>query len=338
MSFEQHVLRKARRIGARIVLPEVWDRRVVDAGILALERGLAGSVTFLGTEQERERVRREKGPLPGGVQVLDQLSDPGRSRLAERYFQLRRHKGIGMEEVAEAVKNPVVYGALLVKTGMADGMVAGAATTSGEVIKTALTVIGMRQNYRYLSTCAIVLGLNEKYGNRGELVLADPGMNPDPTPEQLAEIALASADTSQHVLGERPRVAMLSFSTRGSARHDKVDRVLQALRLVRERRPDLEVDGELQMDAALDPEVARLKCPDSPVAGRANVLVYPELNAANIDVKSIELFGGGQMLGPIMQGLSGAMNDLSRGCKTEDIVNVIAITALQHAMLQQEPA
>jgi phosphate acetyltransferase len=335
MSFEQSVIQRARRVKAAVVLPEIWDTRIVDAGFIALERGLAGSVVFLGTEEERDRIAHEKGDLPSGMQVLDHLSDSRRGQLAETYYELRRRKGISRQDAGEAVRNPLVYGALMVKSGHADGMVAGAATTSGEVIRTALTIIGMQSGIRWLSTCSLLIGLNPKYGEKGELVTADPGMNPDPTPEQLADIAIASADTSKHVLGNEPRVAMLSFSTKGSGKHEKVDKVVEALRLAREKRPDLNLDGEMQIDSALIPDVAKKKCPDSTVAGRANVLVYPDLNAANIGVKSIERFGGGQMLGPIMQGLSRAMNDLSRGSSTEDIANVIAVTAVQHARLAE---
>lgn len=269
------------------------------------------------------------GGPPGGVEVIDPAKCSKTDSYGALYFERRRAKGVTQTEARQVAARPLYYAALMVAAGDADGFVGGASNSTAETVRAALHCIGTPAKVRTVSTIMILCSRERSYGHHGQLALADTAMVVEPTSVELAEIALATAGSVRALLGIEPVVAMLSFSTKGSARHKEVDRIVEALRIVRARQPGLHVDGELQADAALVASVGQSKAPGSTVAGRANTLIFPDLNAANIGYKLVERLGGAAAFGPFLQGLAKPANDLSRGCSASDIYGVALVTALQ---------
>lgn len=317
----------------RIVLPEGQDPRVVTAANRVMEQGLAAEVIVLGTNDEISESCQKAGLTDRKFTALAHTTAPEFDAMADRYLQIRQHKGCTQEQARTAASDRIVYGNLLVHAGVCDGLVAGSIASTGDMLRAAFQVLGTAPGIKTGSSC-FVMDLKTPSPAGDEILLfADCGVNPQPNPEQLSDIAYATAQTCRQLLQVQPRVAFLSFSTNGSARHDMIDHVKAAVDIFKARlateKSDIITAGEMQADAALVPKVAASKAPSFDIAGNANVLVFPDLNAGNIAYKLVERLAGAGAYGPILQGLANPVNDLSRGCSADDIVAVCAITACQ---------
>ncbi|MGN0011905.1 MAG: phosphate acetyltransferase [Candidatus Bruticola sp.] len=319
---------KAAANRRHIVLPEGKDDRTLQAARMVTDRGYA-KVTVIGKPEEVRARAEELGFSLEDVDILDHTAADDFEEYANAYYELRKAKGMTPEEAHASMADPLYYANMMVRSGKADGTVAGATNTTAHTVRAALKCLGVQPGLKTVSSFFLMVVPNKTFGENGAMIFADCGVVIDPDPLQLAEITLTTADSCRLFLDTDPRIAMLSFSTKGSAKSEKIDKVTEALSIVKARRPELNVDGEMQVDAALIPRIGQSKAPGSPVAGRANVLIFPDIQSGNIGYKLAERMSGGIAIGPILQGFDYASNDLSRGCKAEDIVDTVVITALQ---------
>lgn len=328
MSAIDKIMEKARANVKHVVLAEGTEPRTVQASAKIVAQGVA-KVTLVGALDEVKKVANETGTDLEGVNVIDPAKSEKTAVYAKLLFELRKAKGMTIEEATRLVtENTLYFAAVMVKAGDADGMVAGAINSTGNVLRPALQIIKTAPGISVVSSCFVMEVPDKSYGQDGVMIFGDCAVIPNPTSDELAAIAIASANTGKALVGLDPKVAMLSFSTKGSAKHDLVTKVQEATEKVKTLAPALMVDGELQADAALVEAVGQLKSPGSQVAGNANVLVFPDLQAGNIGYKLVQRLANADAIGPVVQGLAKPVNDLSRGCSVEDIVSVTAITAV----------
>ena len=309
-----------------IVLAEGEDPRTVKCAAIVKKEGYAKNI-LLGNADKIKAIAAAENLDIDGIEIIDPAG--GNEEFAQAFYELRKKKGMTIEVARETVKDPLYYGNMMVKLGKADGMVAGAVNSSANVIRPALQILKTAPGTKIVSAFFIMVVPDCEYGANGTFIFADSGLNQNPNAEEVSEIAISSAASFRQLIGEEPKVAMLSYSTYGSAKSELVDKMQEATRLAKEKAPDLALDGELQFDAAVVESVAKSKAPGSKVAGQANVLVFPDLNAGNIGYKLVQRLAKAEAYGPILQGVAAPVNDLSRGCVAEDIAGVVAITALQ---------
>ena len=326
MAIIDKIKAKAKADLKHIVLPEGEEVRNVQAAVMIRDQGLA-KLTLLGNPAKVKEVAA--GADLTGIDIVDPAASDKCALYAATLYDLRKAKGMTEEEAAAKVLDPMYYGIMMVKMGDADGLVSGAIHSTGDMLRPALQIIKSKPGMKTVSSCFLMEIPDKSFGDDGVMIFSDCGVIPDPDAEQLANIALGAADSARSLAGMEPRVAMLSFSTKGSAKHDDVTKVQEATRIAKEMAPDLMLDGELQLDAALVEKVGQLKAPGSPVAGKANTLVFPDLGAGNIGYKLVQRLAHAEAYGPILQGIAKPCNDLSRGCSAEDIVATVAITACQ---------
>lgn len=312
----------------RIVLAEGEEERTIKAAEVIVKNSLA-KLILIGDETKIKNKAKELGADIEGVQYVNpELSDKA-AVYADKFYELRKKKGVTPEKAQQIVKDPIYFATMMLKEGDADGLVSGAIHTTGDLLRPGLQIVKTAPGTSMVSGFFVMMVPNCDYGENGLLLFADCAVNPNPTAEELASIAITTAETAKKLCNIDPKVAMLSFSTYGSAKHEMVDKVRNATEIAKKMRPDLDIDGELQLDAAIVERVAKLKAPGSNVAGKANVLVFPDLQTGNIGYKLVQRFANAEAIGPICQGFAKPINDLSRGCSFEDIVNVVAVTVVE---------
>lgn len=331
MGLMESIRNKAKLAGKKIVLPEGTEERTLKAADFILKEQIA-KIILLGDPEKIFELASEWGleNISKAV-IINPKNNPRKQEFADMLFEIRKNKGLSMEHAMQLVEDPLYLATLLIKKGEADGEVAGAANATGDVLRPAFQIVKTLPGISVVSGAFIMIFKEHKHVPDGLLVFADCAVHPDPTDAELAQIAVSTAQTARSIAGIVPRVAMLSFSTKGSAKHPLCDKVISATRIAREMEPTLEIDGEMQSDTAIVESVGMHKAPGSHVAGKANVLVFPDLQSGNIAYKLVQRLAGAEAIGPVLQGLAAPINDLSRGCSVSDIVNLVAITANQAA-------
>lgn len=322
---------RARKLNKRIVLPEGTEERTLKAADQVIAEGLA-RIILIGNPEEISQLA-DKLDLKniGKVQIVDPVSHKMKDHYVDMMVDIRKNKGLTRNEAMNLIENPLYLSVMMIKNGDADGEVAGATNATGDVLRPAFQYVKTKPGISVVSGAFIMIHPDTSFGDDGVMVFADSAVHPDPTDKELAEIAVATARTTKSILGIEPRVAMISFSTKGSAKHEMVDKVINATRMAREMAPDLQIDGELQVDAALVEAIGKKKAPDSKIAGRANVMIFSSLDVGNVAYKLVQRLGKAEAIGPVLQGMAAPINDLSRGCSVSDIVSLVAITANQSA-------
>ena len=328
MNFIDEIKQRAKKEIKTIILPEAEDKRVLEAAKQVMEEGFA-KIVLVGNK-EKVNVKANKFNIDlSGIEIVDPASSEKYEEYVQRFYELRKEKGMTIEKAKEFMLDSVYYGMMMVKMGEADGLVSGAAHSTSDTLRPALQILKTAPNTKLVSAFFLMVVPNCEYGDNGIFVFADSGLNQYPTSDELSEIAISSAKSYENLVQKEAKVAMLSYSTFGSAKSEYTQKVIDATNLVKEKDPELKVEGELQLDAAIVPEVAKSKAPESKVAGSANVLVFPNLDAGNIGYKLVQRFAKAEAYGPLCQGIAKPVNDLSRGCSSNDIVGVVAITAVQ---------
>jgi len=331
MELLNQIKESARNKTMRIVLPEGTEERTLKAADQAISEKLA-SIILIGNKEEIESMA-DKFSLKNikNANIVDPKKHNRKDAYIQTLYELRKNKGLSLEEAANLVENPLYLGVLMIKCGDADGEVAGADNATGDVLRPAFQIVKTLPGISVVSGAFIMILNNAEYGENGIMIFADCAVHPDPTAAELAQIAVSTGLTTRAIAGFEPRIAMLSFSTKGSASHAMVDKVVEATRIAKEMAPDLQIEGELQADAAIIPSIGQKKAPGSTIAGHANVLIFPSLETGNIAYKLVQRLANAEAIGPVLQGMAAPINDLSRGCSVSDIVNLIAITANQAA-------
>jgi phosphate acetyltransferase len=329
MKLLDQIKENARKLNKRIILPEAFDERTLKAADILVSEKIA-RIYLLG---DPEKILSDASALGlrslSGATIINPLNHPNKEKYVDLMVELRKHKGMNKEAAVQLIEDPLYLGTLMIKNGDADGEVAGAANATGDVLRPALQYVKTMPGISVVSGAFIMILKDKEFGEDGMLIFADCAVHPYPDENELAEIAVATARTTRAIAGFEPRVAMLSFSTMGSASHELVDKVVNATRIAREMDPNLQIDGELQADAAIIKAIGEKKAPGSKIAGNANVLIFPSLDAGNIAYKLVQRLAHAEAIGPVLQGMAAPINDLSRGCSVSDIVNLVAITANQ---------
>jgi len=328
MSFIDRIIEKAKSNKKTIVLPESFEERNLKATEIILKNNIA-NIILIGDQNEIEKQAKTYGVDVSNAIFINPEDYERYDEFVETFYELRKSKGVTIEQARRYMKDPMYFGVMLVYKDIADGMVSGAIHSTADTLRPALQILKTAPGIKLVSSFFLMVVPDCKYGENGIFIYSDAGLNPNPNAEELADIAISSAKSFEALVGKQPKVAMLSYSTKGSAKSDMVDKVVEATNIAKQKAPNLLIDGELQADAALVPSVAKLKAPNSEVAGQANVLIFPDLDAGNIAYKLTERLAKAEAYGPITQGIAKPVNDLSRGCKAEDIVGVVAITAVQ---------
>ena len=328
MAFIDQIKERARTEIKTIVLPEATDVRILEAAQIVKNEGYA-KVVLIGDEEKVTEIAKDKGIDIGETKIVNPLKSEKTEEYAKALYELRKAKGMTEEQAHQLVLDPVYFGMMMVKLNEADGLVSGAAHSTSDTLRPALQILKTAPGTKLVSAFFVMVVPNCEYGSNGTFIFADSGLNEEPDSDKLSEIAISSSKSFKQLVDEEPKVAMLSYSTYGSAHSASTEKVIEATKLVKEKAPDLLVDGELQLDAAIVPEVAEFKAKGSPLKGQANVLVFPDLGAGNIGYKLTQRLAKAEAYGPLCQGIAKPVNDLSRGCSAQDIAGVVAITAVQ---------